>query len=118
MFPESLQDWLVDFAAGNGEATKRARIVVFNPRNLQQALAHGRYGAHISDLFSLDGLEDLFRIEPLVEKHCAAIINNAQGKRAASVKIYRRGQKCAVVDSKTFLDSVIDAMKDKGSMCR
>src|SRR5215475_863980 len=108
----------MNFAASDGEASKRAGIIVFNPLNLQHALAHGRHRAHISDLLALDGLEDLLRIEPLVKKHGSPIINNAQGKRAASVKIYRRSQKRPVVDSKPFLDSVIDAMKDKGSMCR
>src|SRR5215510_15776707 len=74
--PESLQDRLVDFAARDGEATERARIVVLNPGNLQHALAHRRDRAHISDLLALDGLEDLLRIEALVEKHGSAVVND------------------------------------------
>src|SRR5215471_9492769 len=50
--------------------------------------------------------------------HCAAEIDHTQRKRTSGIEIKRRGQHRFIVNPESFLDSVVDAVKNKSPMSR
>ncbi len=118
IFSQRFEHRRMHLAAGDGQTAQGAGIVPGRLQNVQHALAHGRHGADVGDLVSFDGLEHFLGVEPLVQDHRPAEVDNSQCKRSSGVEINRRRQNRRIVRAKAFLDRVIDAVKDESPLGR